>query len=78
LRYARQEETLRHFDRYLCRVHPHCSHRSDLRALIQGWLAQGQGRKPGSVALELKLIRVWLLFGNDKSPEKSSDFAQCR
>jgi hypothetical protein len=26
----------------------------------------------------LQFIWVWLLFGNDKSPEKSSDFAQCR
>jgi hypothetical protein len=25
-----------------------------------------------------KINRVWLLFGNDKSPEKSGDFAQCR
>jgi len=68
LRYARQEETLRQFDRYVCRVHPHCSHRSDFRALIQGWLAQGQGRKPGSVALEWKLIRQFCLFRRRRDP----------
>ena len=68
LRYARQEESLRHFDRYVRRVHSHCSHRPDLRALIQGWLAQGQGRKPGSVALELKLIRQFCLFRRRRDP----------
>jgi len=68
LRYTRQEESLRHFDRYVRRVLPHCSHRPDLRALIQGWLAQGQGRKPGSVALELKLIRQFCLFRRRRDP----------
>ena len=52
LRYARPEETLRHFDRYVCRVHPYCAHRLDLEAVIQGWFDQGQGRKPRSVAFD--------------------------
>jgi hypothetical protein len=34
--------------------------------------------KGGEKVVANNLVWVWLLFGNEKSPEKSGDFARCR
>src|SRR6266566_6898485 len=36
------------------------------------------GMSPEEARREAKIKRVWLLFGNEKSREKSGDFGRCR
>jgi len=67
-RYERPEGTVRNFDRYVRRVHPTSSRRLDWRTLIQDWLAQGDGRKPVTVAADLQVLRQFCLFRRRHDP----------
>ena len=67
-RYERQENTLRRFDRHVRKMHRFSKRRPDLRSLIESWLAQGQGRKPITVALDLTAIRQFCLYLRRRNP----------
>ena len=68
-RYGRQEGTLRHFDRHVHKIHGVPNRRLDLHSLIQGWLAEGQGRKPITAATDLGVIRQFCLYRRRHDPD---------
>ncbi len=67
-RYERPEGTLQHFDRHVLKMHRDLGRAPDLRSLIQSWLAQGQGRKPITVATDLGVIRQFCLYRRRSNP----------
>jgi len=68
-RYTRAEDTLRQFDRHLCKALNGSRRRPDLRNLIQGWLAQGRSRKPITAGIALSVIRQFCLYRRRHDPD---------
>jgi integrase/recombinase XerD len=60
--YVRAEETLRHFDRHVCRVLSHGMQEVNLQALVESWMTPSANRKRATLSSYLGIVRQFCLF----------------